>query len=276
MSSEDKNLNKKPEKKKPELIVISNDNCNFASNDNSLQGNFKNFRAYINNMRKKNKNTIQPQSFRENPLRMEELRKKFLETAKSLLGIPYGRKYLEKHPDYEGDLFLDCCGLVRHTVKLMEEDFGFHLCNWNQGYQFDVLPEEITFEEMKPGDLIFYSGIYYPDRNMRLQPHNMTHVEIYYGEGEKTIGSRDSDGVVSIFDTFQFMSEKYYNIQYHFKSIDTWLKGIHKSFCSQHKWHEDKFIGNSIINKYSAFYDAQDQNVQQQNLQEEKNKEDVK
>jgi hypothetical protein len=30
MSSEDQNLNKKPEKKKPELIVISNDNCNFA------------------------------------------------------------------------------------------------------------------------------------------------------------------------------------------------------------------------------------------------------
>ena len=156
---------KKKENKKPELIIISNDNCNFSSKDNSLQGNFKNFRSYINSLRKQNK--IANEKKKEDPKRMEELRIKFLETAKSLLGIPYGKKYLEKHPDYQGELFLDCCGLVRHVVKLMEEDFGFHLCNWNQGYQFDVLPEEIQFEEMKPGDLIFYSGIYYPDKNMR-------------------------------------------------------------------------------------------------------------
>ena len=36
---------KKKENKKPELIIISNDNCNFSSKDNSLQGNFKNFRV---------------------------------------------------------------------------------------------------------------------------------------------------------------------------------------------------------------------------------------
>ena len=52
------------------------------------------------------------------------------------------------------------------------------------------------------------------------------------------------------------MSEKYYNIKYHFKSIDTWLKGIHKSFCPEHKWHEGeyKLLDKDKVNKYSAFY----------------------
>ena len=242
------------EKKKPELIVISNDNCNFGNKDGSLQGNFKNFRSYINQMRKKNQ---PPKIDREDPENMLKLRQKFLETAKSLIGVPYGRKYLEKHPDYNGDLFLDCCGLVRYTVNLLKDDFGFSLCRWNQAYQFDVLPDEIPFEKMQPGDLIFYSGLYYPDKGWKPQIHNMTHVEIYYGEGEKTIGSRDSDGTVEIFDTFQFMSEKYYNIKYHFKSIDTWLKGIHKSFCKEHKWHEgnNNLLDKNKVNKFSAFYE---------------------
>ena len=198
---------------------------------------------------------------RENPEKMLLLRQKFLETAKSLIGIPYGKKYLEKHPEYDGDLFLDCCGLVRHTVNLLKEDFGFSLGRWNQAYQYDILPDEISFDEMQPGDLIFYSGIFYPDKKMRPQIHNMTHVEIFLGEGEKTIGSRDSDGTVDIFDTFQFMSEKYYNIKYHFKSIDTWLRGIHKSFCSEHKWHEADFklLDKDKVNKYSAFYDEFEQ-----------------
>ena len=253
----------KPQKKKPELIIISNDNCNFNSSDNSLQGNFKSFRSFISAQIKKNKNLIQPQSFRDNPLRMSDLRSKFLETAKTCLGIPYGKKYLIAHPDYSSDLFLDCCGLVRHVVNLLKEEFGFSLGRWNQGYQFDVLPDEIPFEELKPGDLIFYTGHYYPDRGMREQPHNMMHVEIYLGEGEKTIGSRDSRGVVEIYDTFQFSSENYYNIEYHFKSIDTWLKGIHKSFCNEHKWHEEAMAIGEGNNKYSIFY---------QNAEEEEDK----
>jgi len=105
-----------------------------------------------------------------------KLRQKFLETAKSLIGIPYRKKYLEKHPDYDGDLFLDCCGLVRHTVNLLKDDFGFSLGRWNQAYQYDILPDEISFDEMQPGDLIFYSGIFYPDKNMKPQIHNMTYV----------------------------------------------------------------------------------------------------
>jgi hypothetical protein len=242
--------------KKPELIVISNDNCNFGNS--SLQGNFKHFKGYLNSMRKKKSEN--EKNFRENPENMQKLRMKFLETAKSLIGVPYGRKYLEKHPEYDSDLFLDCCGLVRYAQNLLKEDFGFGLSRWNQAYQYDVLPEEITFKEMKPGDLIFYSGIFYPYKNMKPQIHDMTHVEIYLGEDEKTIGSRDSDGTVDIFDTFQFMSNKYYNIKYHFKSIDTWLKGIHKSFCPEHKWHEGSInlLDKDKINKYSAFYDAEE------------------
>ena len=148
---------------------------------------------------------------------------------------------------------------MRHAFNLLKEDFGFGLGRWNQSYQYDILPEEITFEEMQPGDLIFYSGIFYPDKNLKPQIHNMTHVEIFLGEGEKTIGSRyrGSDGTVDIFDTFQFMSERYYNIKYHFKSIDTWLKGIHKSFCPEHKWHEADLLllDKDKVNKYSAFYE---------------------
>ena len=43
------------EKRKPELIVISNDdyNNNLNNKNMSLQGGFKNFRSYINSQRKK-------------------------------------------------------------------------------------------------------------------------------------------------------------------------------------------------------------------------------
>ena len=44
--------------KKPELIVISNDDCNLPNKNLSLQGGFKNFRAYINSQRKTNTKKI--------------------------------------------------------------------------------------------------------------------------------------------------------------------------------------------------------------------------
>ena len=104
------------ENKKTDLIIIPNNKCKFNSKDSSLQNNFKNFRSYVNSLRKKNK--IPPKIDRSSPEHMQNLRKKFIETAKSLIGIPYGKKYLKEHPDYKGDLFLDCCGLIRHVVKL--------------------------------------------------------------------------------------------------------------------------------------------------------------
>ena len=246
-----------PKKKKGDLIIISNDNCNFGTK--SLQMNFKDFRSFLNNMRKKQ--DAEKKKLIDSPEHKQMLRKKFIETAKSLIGIPYGKKYLIKHPEYKGDLFLDCCGLVRYAFNLMKDDFGFTLGRWNQSYQYDILPKEIPFSEMQPGDLIFYSGIFYPDRNQRPQLHNMTHVEIFLGEGEKTIGSRDSEGTVEIFDTFQFMSERYFNIKYHFKSIDNWLRGIHKSYCEEHEWREDtmNLMDKDKISKYSLFYDADEE-----------------
>ncbi len=242
-------------KKHSELLVFSNDSCNFISKDNSLQGNFKNFRSYINNLRKKKDE--EKKVLQETIDYSDLLRKKFINIAKSLIGAPYGRKYLIKHPNYSGDLFLDCCGLVRYAFNLMKDDFGFTLGRWNQAYQYDILPDEISFDEMKPGDLIFYSGVFYPDRHQKEQLHNMTHVEIFLGDGEKTIGSRDSEGTVDIYETFQFNSERYFNIQYHFKSIDTWLRGIHKSFCPEHRWHEEGYnlMEYNKLNKYSAFFD---------------------
>lgn len=187
---------------------------------------------------------------RDDPLRMDRLRWKFIQAAKACLGIPYGKKYLTKHPEYNG-IFLDCCGLVRRVVNSLSKEFGFKLGRWNQCYQYDMLPKEIPLSKMKPGDLIFYSGLYYPDHAKKQQTHNMVHVEIYLG-GEKTIGSRETCGVVSIYDSFQFVSENYYNIEYHFKSIDTWLKGILKSFCKYHRWDENNSapsFGNNYNNK---------------------------
>ena len=55
----------------------------------------------------------------------------------------------------------------------------------------------------------------------------MVHVEIYTGEGEKTIGARWQKGVVQEFESYKFESKSYYDMKYHFKSIDTWLDGVH-------------------------------------------------
>ena len=94
-------------KKKPELIVIENKKCHFKSKDNSLQDNFKNFRKHINKLREKKKDSkkYKPVSFKDHPERIKELREKFVETARSLIGTPYGKKYLIKHPDYKEDFF---------------------------------------------------------------------------------------------------------------------------------------------------------------------------
>jgi len=44
----------------------------------------------------------------------ENLRKKFIETAKKYFGVPYGKKYhKEGSKHYNSPLFLDCCALIR-------------------------------------------------------------------------------------------------------------------------------------------------------------------
>ena len=110
-----------------------------------------------------------------------------------MIGTPYGKKYLIAHPEYKDNFFLDCCGLIRQVVYLMSDELGFTLGHWNQCYQYDMLPEEIPFEKTQKGDLVFYSASYFPGKKRKKFIHDMVHVEILTGEGEKTIGSRKKD-----------------------------------------------------------------------------------
>ena len=61
---------------------------------------------------------------------------------------------------------------------------------------------------------------------VKKQKHNLTHMEIWLGEGHKTIGARWQKGKVQVFDSYQFNATSYHSPVYIFKSIDTWLMGI--------------------------------------------------
>jgi len=166
------------------------------------------------------------------------LRDKFIETAKKYIGVPYKKSLLgPTDPNYNAPLFLDCCGLVKKVVLDLQKYFGFKIGKWNQSYQYDTLPRSLSFEEMKPGDLVFYQGKYC-DKTKRNQIHHMTHVEIFLGgeTGESTIGARYKTGTIQIFDSYKFESKTWDLTRYHFKSIDTWIEGICKSFCGTHRW----------------------------------------
>jgi hypothetical protein len=46
-------------------------------------------------------------------------------------------------------------------MRDLQTDFGFRIGNGNQAYMFDMLPKTIfKLEDVKPGDLVFASGIY--------------------------------------------------------------------------------------------------------------------
>ena len=53
---------------------------------------------------------------------------------------------------------------VRQCVRDLSDEFGFLIGKWNQSYQFDICPKSIAFEELRPGDLIFYEGKYNSNR----------------------------------------------------------------------------------------------------------------
>ena len=162
-------------------------------------------------------------------------------------------------PHYNAPLYLDCCGLVRRVLLDLKEDFGFTIGRWNQAYMYDTLPIELDGpEEMKPGDLVFVSAVY---NNLKCkyfnsstvtivtpamlmvakqQKHNMVHVEIWLGDGNRTVGARWQKGVVEVHDSYEYVSKSYHSMKYHFHSIDTWLNGICKSFCNEHPWRLNK------------------------------------
>ena len=179
---------------------------------------------------------------RREPGFAESLRDKFVARAKQYIGVPYARRYHDPGtPHYRSPLFLDCCALIRQIVWDLREDFGFTLSRWNQAYQFDVLPEAVPLESLKPGDLVFYSATFY-DKRKKPQIHDMVHVEIFLGgpTGQQTIGARWQNGVVQVFDSYKFVSTSYYDIKFHFKSIDSWLAGSCVSHCPMHPWRDDR------------------------------------
>eukprot|EP00741_Cyanophora_paradoxa_P010039 tig00000157_g9725.t1 len=171
------------------------------------------------------------------PEQKERIRQKFLERAMSYQGVPYAKRYHEPGTQhYDAPLFLDCCALVRKAVNDLKHDFGFTLGRWNQAYQADTLPDTgmKSHEELRPGDLIFYSGTYFNEKSRR-QKHDMVHVEIYVGPGERSLGARWQKGVVTVFDSFKFESKAYHSVQHHFRSIDRWLSGE----CSSSPWESE-------------------------------------
>ena len=159
-------------------------------------------------------------------------------------------------------LFLDCCALIRQMVYDLREDFGFVLQRYNQvfsllifqSYQMDTLPIQLTLAEMRPGDLIFFSGNYL-DKRCKRQKHDLVHVEVFLGgeTGEESIGARWFDGVVSHFKSFKFKSTMYNNVVHHFRSIEPWLQGICKNCCPEHEWND--LDTNWSVSKHSIFSD---------------------
>ena len=74
------------------------------------------------------------------------------------------------------------------------------------------------------------------------------HVEVYLGDN-KTIGARFRKGTVCIHEHYSFVSTSYYNIRITFKSIETWLDGICRSFCSIHPWGDIRTVKDFKLKK---------------------------
>lgn len=253
LSNEDEDCLVTTSKKKKEVLYIGDD-PNAGKTD--LQSSFMKFRDQKIKERQIMKMCQQvslangrTQDFKD------ALRAKFVDTAKKYLGVPYALRFKEPN-DPIAPLYLDCCGLVRQAVQDLREEFGFIIGRWNQAYQMDTLPVVLTEEQLKPGDLIFYEGLYNSKRS-KPQKHNNVHVEIFLGgeTGEATIGSRYHRGKVSIFPSYKFKSTTWDLVQYHFRSLDTWLEGACKSCCPEHAWQSDSLSYVEAAGKRSIFSD---------------------
>ena len=206
----------------------------------NLQDNFKNFLSRKRKLASLTKTSLKTSSqARKNLNSLEfksELRQKFIDTCKSYIGVPYAQKYHSPESElYKSPIFLDCCALVRQAMRDLSHLFGFCIGSGNQAYQYDTLPIEITEEQAKPGDLIFYRGKNRPGVNMKVQKHDMVHVEVYLGES-KSIGSRFNNRTIQIFDSYLFTSTNWELIGVSFKSLETWLDGSCVSHCKEHSW----------------------------------------
>jgi hypothetical protein len=86
-------------------------------------------------------------------------------------------------------------------------------------HQFDTLPEALTFEELKPGDLVFVEGTY-SNPNSKEQKYKLVHIEVFLGggsKGESTLGARRQRGVVEVHDSYAFKSKSYEITNYYFR-----------------------------------------------------------
>ena len=187
---------------------------------------------------------------RKNKVIREKLRMKFLEAVKKYFGVPYKQNwYTPKDTEYYYPMYVDCCGLTRRACIDLEAELGFEIGWWNQGYQVDTLPIVLQEDQMRPGDLIFYSAKLY-NKEAKVHAHEMVHVEVFVGgeTGKQSIGARRKGGVVQLFDTFRFESNRFYNTVYHFRSLETWLDGVCKSWCPDHEWRGTKKNSNYYVN----------------------------
>eukprot|EP00801_Mesodinium_rubrum_P008509 Mrub_08530.p1 GENE.Mrub_08530~~Mrub_08530.p1 ORF type:complete len:257 (+),score=22.81 Mrub_08530:103-771(+) len=164
-------------------------------------------------------------------------RKLFLESCYKYYGTPYKQtNFNEDDPEYHSDLFLDCCGLIRKAYNDISHITMGKLLPYNQGYQFDTLPDDTRFTDLLPGDLIFWEG-HYHDKEYDFRPaHNIVHVEVYIGPGRKTMGARWRKGLVQEYYSYKFESSSYRISCYYYRSIDRWLNGEVRSHCAVHPW----------------------------------------
>ena len=96
---------------KAELICFGTE----PANNNALQKNFERFLKakkdeikYRNYVAKQNKTGTRDAAFKQ------QLREKFVETAKKYFGVPYAKRYWNPDEEmYNSPIFLDCCALVR-------------------------------------------------------------------------------------------------------------------------------------------------------------------
>lgn len=57
------------------------------------------------------------------------------------------------------------------------------------------------------------------------------------------MGARWQKRFVEVHDSYQFESKSYHSMQYHFRSIDTWLQGICRRWVPVWVWVWEEGIG---------------------------------
>jgi hypothetical protein len=95
------------------------------------------------------------------------------------------------------------------------------------------------------------------EKQVRLFSAVVQYLQLFFviSLGEATIGSRYHRGKVSIFPSYKFKSTTWDLVQYHFRSLDTWLDGVCKSCCPEHAWQSDALSHVDVAGKRSIFSD---------------------